>query len=259
MQMEVTAVIRPWNNAFALGLASMAFLAAGSNARADYSITISETGGPTITIDDGGSLDEDGVVNGVINAITNASLGGLNAIFSNFQFTSLGGVSNALTGSGNDDAVLTQTGQVTRVVGGTGTLTIESAESSFQFPIANPKTMGTAGATTFTNFTGADSRTFQSLFNNSIPSGLLTFVPSGVNPSSPSQPTDITPLGNQVVPFALSNTSVLNIGPGTSSTARSNVQFTGSTVVTAVPEPASFALILLGLPLAIGYRLRRSA
>jgi hypothetical protein len=234
----------------------------GSSARAGFEIDVTETGGPTIPILDGGPLDNDGSVNGNID-VNNA---GLNALLTHFTFISLAGTSNALIGGGQDDANLTQTGNVIRsTTAGVQSITIVALEDNFLFPTGNALSMRTSASDTFNNTTAGDSRTFQSKFDASgagggvIVSPLLVFVPPvGGGPFSTSNPGIDTPLGVQPIPFALSNTTVITLGANTSFTVRQRDQFTGSTSVRAIPEPGTLALMVLGLPaLVIGRRFRR--
>jgi len=234
----------------------MAILAVSSNARAAFEIDVQEDGGSVIRITDGSSLDLDGTA-GVINVDTN----GLNVLLTNFAFSGLSGNSNAPTGSGNDAALINQTGTASRTAtGGIASITVVALEDNFLFPTGDPKTMTTSASDTFSNTTGGDSRTFQSVFNGSIASPLLAFnPPTGLGPFSTSNPGVNTPLGAQPTPFTLSDTTVITLGANSSSTALSTDQFTGATSVqTVVPEPASFALVLLGLPLVFGRRFRRA-
>jgi hypothetical protein len=250
---------------FMPGLAALAALAIGtSTTRAVYTITVSEDGGAPIPIVDGGPLDQDGLVNGSITAITPA----LNSTLTNFTFSSLGGTSSLLSGTpgSNDLASVSQSGEVARTAtGGSHTLTIVASDTGFLFPTGDPKFMTTAAADTFRNTTAGDSRTFQSTFDATgsggglVNSPLFAFVPpNGPGPFGTSNPGTLTALGAQPTPFDLSNTTVITLGPNPTTGAQSD-QFNGATTVSAVPEPASLALMLLGLPaLALGRRLRRS-
>lgn len=239
-----------------LGMVGVMMGGLAGTSRAAFTLFVTENGGAAIPIVDGGALDNDGTVNGIINVNT----GGLNALLADFQFNTLSGVSNALTGSGLDDATVRQTGDVIRTgATGTGTISIVALEDNFLFPDGNPKFMRTSASDTFTNTNAGDSRTFQSTFNDSINSPLLAFVPpTGPGPFSTSNPGVITNLGDQDIPFSLSNTTVITLGANNG--AASGDQFTGATTVTAIPEPGAFALVLLGLPaLVISRRVRRGA
>jgi hypothetical protein len=90
-------------------------------------------------------------------------------------------------------------------------------------------------------------------------SPLLAFIPPvGVGPFSTSNPGVSTPLGTQLIPFSLSNTTVITLPAGSVAQQPSD-QFTGMTIVTAVPEPAASALFFAGVgALAIRRRRRES-
>src|SRR4051812_42337431 len=91
---------------FGRGVVALALLCAGSRAPAAFVLTVQEAGGPAIAIADGGSLDQDGLADGIINVNTSA----LNVLLANFSFVSLGGTSNALLGGPDDAASISQTG-----------------------------------------------------------------------------------------------------------------------------------------------------
>jgi len=130
---------------FVAGLAAFAGLALAAPSYAAFEIDVTEFGGPTIPIIDGGPLDQDGLANGVINVLT----GALNPLLVNYSFTSLGGDSNALTGGGSDDASISQTGQVSLLTGGTGSITIVARETNFLFPSGGSGSMTTSASDTF--------------------------------------------------------------------------------------------------------------
>jgi len=247
-----------------LGAAALALIGVSSNARAGLELIVTEGGGPPIVITDGGALDQDGVVNGSINVLTD----GLNPLLTNFAFGSLGAASNALVGSGDDNATIAQVGSLVRTAtAGSQSITVQAVEDNFLFPVTDPKSMRTSASDTFANTTAGDSRTFQSTLDATgsggglVNSPLLAFVPPvGAGPFSTSNPGVNTPLGAQPLPFTLSNTTVITLGANPSSTTPQRDLFTGATTVSAVPEPGSLALILLGVPaLVVGRRFRRGA
>jgi len=205
---------------------------------------------------DGGPLDSDGIINGQINVLTT----GLNPLLTEYNFVSLGGTSTLLTGTpgSNDLASVSQTGEVQRLLpGGSGTsITIVASDTGFLFPAGNPKFLIEAASDTFRNTVGGDSRNFSSLFNSTMTTLLVFVPPTGSGPFG-SSGGNITPLGNQTTPFDLSNTTVISLG-GTAPSGIGSDQFAGASTVVSVPEPASMALVLLGLPaLVLGRRFRR--
>ena len=224
-------------------------LFAASAARASFIVTLQETGGPAIPVVDNGPLDADTLTPGVINVNT----GALNLLLTNFTLTTLAASSNQSTGGGATPAFLTQTGSVARSNGvGTFSLTVNVADTGFLFPATDPKQMTTSASDTFAFTSAGSSRTFQSLFDptNSTPPGagtsspLLVFIPpNGAGPFSTSNPGVITPLGAQPFPYGLSNTTVITLGAAQSG-VNSTDQFTGSTSVTVVPEPAAAGQLL---------------
>jgi hypothetical protein len=237
--------------------------AGATSANASFMVLVTESGGPTIPIVDDGPLDNNTTNPGVINVNT----GALNSLLVNFSFSSLGSTSNRLLGTplSNNPASLSQTGGLTRTTTiGTFSITITAADSSYLFPSGNPKTMSTSASDTFAFVASGSSRTFQSLFDPSntdpaVPgtlSPLLAFIPPvGIGPFSTSNPGVSTPLGTQPTPFSLSNTTVITLPPGSVAQQPSD-QFTGMTIVTAVPEPATCALLFAGIG-ALAIRRRR--
>jgi len=116
------------------------------SARAAFMISISETGGPSINVADGGPLDSDGLVNGVINVVTDAAAGGLNFIFSNFNFGSVSANESQGAPGSNDVAFIAQNTNVARtdLDNLSHTLTITATETSFTYPQTGPKNMVTS-------------------------------------------------------------------------------------------------------------------
>jgi hypothetical protein len=244
-----------------LAFAAMAALVIAAPAHAAFTLSVQDDGAAAIPIADNSPLDTNPTV-GVIDVNTSA----LNVLLTHFTFVNLGAGSNSTIGTpGSDDqATLGATGFVSRNAGSaSATLTIVTTDTGYLFPDGNPKTMTTSASDTFRNSPPGTSRTFQSLFNGTILSPLLSFTsPVGVGPFSTSNPGVDTPLGTQPTPFDLSNTTVLTLGPNPSSTSISSDQFTGATTITgatAIPEPSTLALMLLGIPvLAVARRRLRT-
>src|SRR5262249_52801168 len=144
-----------------------------------------------------------------------------------------------------------QTGQVSRLgTSGSSTLSVVVTDTDFFIPVGNPKTMRTSASDTFIFTNAGNSRTFQSGMDPGnppatlgLPSPLLAFVPPvGIGPFSTSNPGVDTLLGVQPTPYSLTNVTVITMGPNTSITRQQTDQFAGTTVVQAVPEPATMML-----------------
>jgi hypothetical protein len=244
--------------------AGLAAIIVASPAQAGFfSITVTESGGATVVIDDDDGLFDINPLPGAITVDTDA----LNAELVEFQFASLGGTSNAESGTpfSNDSASLTQTGEVSRIgTTGDATVTIVATDNDYFFPAFNPKVMN-SGATDLFSFTAAgDDRTFQSFFDPAntpggmtIPSPLQTFMAgAGVGPFNTGGNTS-TPLGDQLLPFALTNETVISLGAAGTFASNPRDQFSGATNVIGIPEPSAAILAALGLPMLVVYGLRR--
>lgn len=253
-----------WIAPILAALAITAMQAPSARAAGTFTLTVQEDGDTPIDIV--GPLDQGNGAD-TISAVIDA----LNASLKYFQFKSLSAFSSASDNS--TFATLTQTADVTRTDDNTGgdthTLTIVAKDTNFNVPTGNPKLMRTSATSTFDHVVAGDQRTFQSVFNGtqsggtviSTPPGAFTFVPpGGLGPFSSNNPDLVTPLGNQPIPFTLTNTTVITMGANDPNlNGPQHVQTTGATTVQAVPEPSSMALGLISLPalLALGRRMRR--
>jgi len=216
-------------------------------------LTVTESGGPAIDITDGGGLDTDGVVNGIINV--NYQL--LNLSLVNYQFSGLTATSNALS-SGNP-AFLKQTGTLNLAAGGSGSISIVATDNGYNQPPAGSGTLNSSATALYTQApTGTQS--FTSWFNpnntlgaTQIPSPPVDLTASGsLDPNSHSGDAPPTPV-TLVTPFGLTNSISITLTGSSASTD----QFSGSTTVTAIPEPASLALMFTALPVALLGAMRR--
>jgi len=230
-----------------------------SEARAaSLTITVTESsGGGTETIADNSALDTNPAV-GIINVNTDLLNGSLN----NYTFAALGATSNA-PGTALQ-ANLTQTGQVLFRSGAAGSVTVLVSDIDYNLPTGLPGTLNSSASNTYTNAPNGNSQAFTSWFNPSNTlNGQETASPtvtllaaSPPNPNSHSGDAGPTSLGTLGSPYGLTNSSTFTLTGGTSSVP-SQVQFTGSTTVTAIPEPASLALMLSAVPVTLFGALRR--
>jgi len=178
-----------------------------------------------------------------------------------FHFTALGATSTNVPVNPTD-ANLTQTINATanNSATGGGTLDLIVTDTSFPLP-TNPQTMVSSASTTFTQGLGVGPRLFQSWFNPSnlpfamdIPATLIVQPTLGTGSLSDTNFTPIPPF----FPFGLTNETIVSLVRSTSTINR-NIQTLGTTIIVgrAVPEPATIAMVIAGLPL-VGFSLWRS-
>jgi hypothetical protein len=232
--------------AFSL-MAALAILAT-SSARADFTITIddAESGFSQTFIDNDGFFDTNEEVGVIAFNATNLNTA-LAAAGSNFEFSNFGGDSNATTTS--TEAELSLSGTITRIAAGTGSISVTLREDAFNLPNL-PGVMNSTASQTFLNNGPGSGRTFQSIFDDSVSTPVLTFGLTAAPPNNTSGG------GNAVDVVIDGQFSLSNISGFTMNGAGASVQFVGTTTVTAIPEPASLALMMLGGS-ALALRLRR--
>jgi len=251
--------LRRFRTTLFAGLAGLTCLAAGGSARADLFLDIQVGGGSVIgPIQDNLSPFDLNPAAGAISvdvATLNAVLAGLGIPL---EFDSAEASSNQLVAPNtNTDATLTQSGAVryTSTAGGPALISLIATDHDYLHPNLQTKFMDSSASATFTNVVAGNQDAFQSFFNpnnqhfaQQIPSPVSLLLPNLLtNPSSDSDNAATTPLGVQPIPFSLTNRSDLILGPSTSTTNQAKISFGGSTRISAVPEPASLALVTLGM------------
>jgi len=241
----------------ACGLSVLALTAAEARA-ASLTLTITESaGGASVSILDNTALDSDPTV-GVINVLTTS----LNPLLANYSFTALGATSNA---PGNStQAALTQNGTAQLIAGGGGgSVSITASDVDFNLPSGPGGFLRSSASDTYTNSPTGNSHAFTSWFNptntinaTDVPSPTVTLL--AVNPPNPnSHSGDAAPTPvSLTTPYGLTSTALITLTGG-SSTQPSQIQYTGSTTISAIPEPASLALMLTAVPVTLFGALRR--
>jgi len=241
----------------ALGAVSLALLGVSSNARASFVINLYADPGRApgtllSTIVDGGQGDSNPNEGEI--TVSGTDLSNLNSDISptGVTFTALNGTSNAsnpgLTG------VLTIGGSIT----GTGSIYIFNSATDYTAPPGSLYTVDSSFSGTFTALT-AGAESYTSYFNPSngpeatdIPTAPLLFANVGTGSYSDTVAPPLLTAGS--TPYSLTNFSALTIA---SSDPSSLLGFNGTTTVTAVPEPGSVALVLVGGSFLFANKIRR--
>jgi len=234
----------------ACGLA-MLVLASGQARAGTLEIVISE-GGTTFDILDNGPLDTNGAIN-LIQGLAPA------LVFPDFTIVGLNAATNNPGMDNPTGATLTVGGEIQRTTaGGPATITITVTDTDYVLP-AGAKTMTSQDSGTYTNTTAGDTQTFTSWFNpnntpgaKQIASPTLTYASTGQGLNGPPGiPTPPVPVGSAST-YGLTNETVLTMA-GAPAGVTPDIVFGGSTKIlgTAIPEPASLAIMLPALPVVI--------
>jgi len=170
------------------------------------------------------------------------------------------GLSAATNNPGQDNptgAFLTISGEIQRITaGGPATITITATDTDYTLP-TGVKTLGSNASSTFTVVPAGDTHAFTSWFNaNNTPlamqtsSGTITYVATGAQTQTNSHAPLIVPTGS--ADYGLTSRTVLTMAGAPAGTTP-DMSFGGTTTVlsTAVPEPASLAIMLPALPVVI--------
>jgi hypothetical protein len=161
---------------------------------------------------------------------------------SEYQFFSLGGSSNFPGNSAQGNLVLT--GEVHSVVGG-GTdsfLQITESESGFTSPVGSSGTLMSASTGNFTNETTGLGHTAASLLNTtSTPTYSVLSSGTAVNPEGGAGSTTVSPVSTG---YTLTNVITFGLSAATANDVIDSFGVTAT--VSAVPEPSSLVLLLMG-------------
>jgi len=179
----------------------------------------------------------------------------LTAAGSHYQFSDLGVTSNWPGTTTATGAFLKTTGTIVLPAGLTTDatpLTIVVTEDGFTAPTGPGATLA---VTSNANYAGAPAGSTQTntgsynavTLNAPLPTGVLTS--SGTNTNNPSGAASVG-IGTAVAPFTLDNRLAFNLLSNPSSNAADGFAITAQ-VQAAIPEPASIAILLTGMPLPL--------
>lgn len=218
-------------------------LASAGNARADLQIALAEDGGPATVVYDGPSNGSSGPLNGIFTAAPDF-------LFNDLSATSFFGSPSTL---GTDDSIIA-------LSPGSHSLTILISDNEYNVPAGPNYVMGSSSGYTAASDPGGTA-TFQSFATpGMVPTGLpfgmaigspgAVYTPINLSGSSTEASTNFSAPGRYTLTEEIT---------WTPSTSGSIFDVTGSTTVSAVPEPSSLVLFGLGSIGMIALRLRRRA
>jgi hypothetical protein len=233
-----------------------------------FEITVTITDNTTHTTTTFGPIDSTGPNNAVTGAGQQTTFQVLPAFDTSASGVALSGLiaTSNNPGSTNGTLRITGTGQVVPGSSDNYTVTITTSETGFTSPSGAAGTLTASHSNTVTSTTAATTLYFASYFpptttindtthTHATASTIIvpaTGLGSNLSGSSPTASTIFSPF---VTPYALTNVLSFTLsGNGTGSTGvntNSSNQFTGSTVVSVVPEPASLVVFLTGMPLPL--------
>jgi hypothetical protein len=226
-----------------LSLVTTGVLASGMRVDAAFTVIVSE-----------GSQSQTYFTSGDPTTINFDSTG----YFDDFDITGSGITSNQ-TISGQDAANLTLTGDVFRTTAGATdkTLTIQVIQTGFTFPVPPTYVMTGSASGSFTNTGGSDGMNYQMYADTTNAPGGMNVQGGSVNlvdsTGIPNQGGNTSLDGTATpkaftsgIPYSLYTVTTITLG-GSEPTLGSyrEINFTNSMLV-AVPEPASFAMLAFG-------------
>jgi len=233
------------------GLAVIAL--AGQTARAgNVTIVISEGALAPVTISLGSGLEGPGATNNNVTADVGLVNAALTAAGYDFNFNALGAIANSP--ASGIVANLFLTGQVFRTTaGGAATITIDATQNDYTTLASMGGSLSSFSTANFAGTSGGISQVGTSYFSTSNAQGdtsgpsttAPTLVPPGGVAFEPTVGVPSTPA------FSLTSRVVISLAGDTTGGSNPPIdQFTHSTSVAAVPEPASVAMLGMGMPVA---------
>jgi hypothetical protein len=186
---------------------------------------------------------------GQLNSLGSPNLDAINALLvgSAYTFTGLSGTSNwAGSPSGGS---LSLGGTIEILPGHTGStlLTLTETESGFTSPSGPSGTLMSSSSATFTNAPPPNSHDANSSFN-AITTPTYAVTSTGAAANSPGAMVT-TPIPAFVTPYTLTNFISFHLTPSANSTP-TDVFGVGASV-TAIPEPVSMVMMMIGLPVPL--------
>jgi hypothetical protein len=208
-----------------------------------------------------------GDMNHLLADASGINMGNLNTTLAglgyDFQFDSLSANANAPGAGGL--AKLIMSGQIERTTttGGNKTIQIDVSQNNYSTTATLLGILNNAATGIFTNAPGGNNQLSTSYFNSNnnqddtsgIHTTTLNYISTGLNPNAhpgPGEPGSSPPLGVPSTPdFSLTGRLNITLGQSTGADNPTDQFSMSTTVTTAVPEPASIALMGMGLAAVI--------
>jgi hypothetical protein len=235
----------------------VALLGPPAAARADFQVKIDDGAGDTVTLNSNGSFSTTGSVTlGTVSTSASEIFLGAGTTIGAFTLTGAGAEFDAQTNAGAAGASAGRLSNsnidVINTGAGSASLTVAVSATGYMAPSPTGELMGNFGGNVVTN-TGSVSG------NVTITDGANSLFGAGTSVTGSFGPATgaITGVNLPMTDVSLSTPYSMSIVSNYSFSSGAELQVLGISALTVVPEPSSWALLLSGAPVGLGFWLRR--